>query len=319
MADFTGFSYNGVHSSELGLTVVSGGNRLSTNLLPTFKDKTTTVEGRHGNYFYGSTYDNRTFNISVAFDDLHEEQIRRIQLLFKKQEIGELIFDEAPYKVYLAKLNSAPRLDFICFDGPVRIYKGELSLNFISYAPFARSQYNYLDDYRKSERHYTNIDEWAWASGMKEIKDGYDEYVSIDESTGKIKVFNAGDFPADYIITIQVQRLTGIEEAFSILYFNLTDTIKYKIGYSLPEYDEEGNFVLGSTLTIDTNKKLIAERLITEAGESNHLNVRNDYLVSGDLFLLPEGESIINIFRIPSDPSLDIVRDISIQYSHLYL
>ena len=156
----------------------------------------------------------------------------------------------------MAKLNGAPRLDFICFDGPVRIYKGELSLNFISYAPFARSQYNYLDDYRKSERHYTNIDEWAWASGMKEIKDGYDEYVSIDESTGKIKVFNAGDFPADYIITIQIYRPIDAIGTFALLYFNLSDIIKYQLDYTLPLYDELGNFVVGSTLTIDTNKKI---------------------------------------------------------------
>jgi hypothetical protein len=309
MADFTGFSYNGVHTSELGLTVVSTGSRLSKNLLPSFKDSTSSVEGRHGNYFYGSTYANTTFNIQTAFDNLHEEQIRRIQQLFRKQELVELIFDEMPYKVYSAKLSSVPRLDFVCFEGPVRIYKGEMALSLVCYSPFARSQFNYLDDYRRADRHYTNIDEWSWASNMKEIQGDYDQY-----SNKEIKVFNAGDMETDYVL--QFKRTTDIQSVSIDL-----NGKSYKLEFPVSGEDlVEGGETYEGLVTIDTNKHLLTQTLLTDEGYTVTTKVINHYLAAGRLELMPEGEALFS-FTIELAPSHSIndIYDVSVQYYHLYL
>ena len=37
--DYLGFTFNGIHSSELGLVRVSSSNRYDDNLLPTIQDK----------------------------------------------------------------------------------------------------------------------------------------------------------------------------------------------------------------------------------------------------------------------------------------
>ena len=140
--DFISFSFNKVHSSDLGIIRTSDGSRFNENLLPTIQDKTIQVPGGDGTYFFGSYYTQRPFNISIAFDNLTEDQVRRLSTHFGDKQIHELIFDEKPYKVYMAKINGTPQIKTICFeeDGK-RIYKGEGSLNFICYYPFAKSRF----------------------------------------------------------------------------------------------------------------------------------------------------------------------------------
>jgi phage-related protein len=57
--DYIGFTFNGVHSSDLGIVRVSNGSRFDENLLPTIKDKTVEVSGRDGAYYFGSQYTQR--------------------------------------------------------------------------------------------------------------------------------------------------------------------------------------------------------------------------------------------------------------------
>jgi hypothetical protein len=54
--DFVGFTFNGIHSSELGILRTSEGSRFNENLLPTIQDKTVQVPGGDGTYYFGSYY-----------------------------------------------------------------------------------------------------------------------------------------------------------------------------------------------------------------------------------------------------------------------
>jgi len=74
--DFISFTYNGIHSTELGIVHVSSSDRYNDNLLPTFKDKTIEIPGAHGTYYFGSYYSNRTIDLNVAFDEVTEDGIR---------------------------------------------------------------------------------------------------------------------------------------------------------------------------------------------------------------------------------------------------
>lgn len=149
--DFISFSFNGVHSSELGIVRTSDGSRFNENLLPTIQDKTVQVPGGDGTYFFGSYYTQRQFNVPIAFDSLTEEQVGRLYSHFGDKQIHELIFDERPYKYYMAKITGTPQIKTICFEvNGKRIYKGEGTLNFICYYPYAKSKFKYLDQYNIS-------------------------------------------------------------------------------------------------------------------------------------------------------------------------
>lgn len=199
--DFTGFSFDGIHSSQLNIVHVSSSDRYNEELFPEVKDKTIEIPNNHGEYYYGSTYGTRTFEIEIAFDSVTEKQFRQIRRLFSTTKICQLIFDERPYKVYYAKAESPIELSYICFDekdwewdsenhngyipGSIdhkkylntkrRIYKGEGTINLICYFPFAQQLYKIKELYETPfyDEHtgntftaYTNVDEWIESSGI---------------------------------------------------------------------------------------------------------------------------------------------------------
>ena len=125
MGDFTGFSFGGVHSSDLGITRVSGGDRYEEKLHPEVSDRTAEVPGLDGVYYFGSEHRERAFDITLGFDSLTEEQFRRLRTIFSTKEVKELIFDERPYKKYMAKIESPVELSFVCFDEPRKVIGAE--------------------------------------------------------------------------------------------------------------------------------------------------------------------------------------------------
>ena len=79
--DFLGFTFNGIHSSELGIMRVSDGSRYTENLLPTIQDKTTQIPGGDGTFYQGSFYTQKQISFPIVFDELTEEQLRRLKNL----------------------------------------------------------------------------------------------------------------------------------------------------------------------------------------------------------------------------------------------
>ena len=204
--DYMGFTYNGTHSSELGIVRISDGSRFNENLLPTMQDKTVQVPGGDGTYYFGSYYTQRQFSVSFAFDSLTEEQLARLKRHFGDKGIHDLVFDENPYKVYSAKVTGTATIKHIPFNegaGKERVYKGEGTIQFTCYNPFARSRFKWLNEYvsNTTEGNYKpgkycvynpnsrlfeldydlfdenktyyigNIIEWAGASGMIKSND----------------------------------------------------------------------------------------------------------------------------------------------------
>ena len=192
--DYIGFTFNGVHSSTLGIVRTSDGSRFNENLLPTIQDKTVQVPGGDGTYLFGSYYTQKPFNISYAFDSLTEEQLQEIKRVFGDKKIHELIFDESPYKAYRAKVTGSATLKYIPFDEGKnnRIYKGEGSVQFTAYDPYAYSVKKYLNEYSDA-----NINEWKDAADLLLSQDNYDK---IDGN--QIRLYNPGVKETDFILTL---------------------------------------------------------------------------------------------------------------------
>ena len=177
---YLGFTYNGIHSSTLGITRISVSNRQSINLLPTLKDSTGNIEGVDGVTYFGTKYTKREIPVNFAFENLSQQQLELIKTLFDSKEISSLIFDEHPYKVYSAKVTSQVITKYVVFsnDG-IDYYKGEGSLTFTCYFPFARGRYQWQEDYIVD-----NILEWQdennnfdyEAEGWEEVSDDADAY-----------------------------------------------------------------------------------------------------------------------------------------------
>ena len=139
--DFIGFTYNGKHSyRDLGIYRTIDGSRYNNNLTATLTEKTSEVPGGDGQYYFGTTLKNRTFTVQFAFDSLTETQLRQLKQEFNGEGIHDLIFDEEPYKVWSAKVTGTASLKHICFEvGGQRVYKGEGSITFTCYYPYAHT------------------------------------------------------------------------------------------------------------------------------------------------------------------------------------
>lgn len=128
--DFTGFKFGSWSShdeltGQVTVVRVSSGDRYEEELQPEIKDKTAEVPGVDGEYYFGSDYGARSFNIDIAFDSLTEEQFRQLRRAFGTKQIKRLIFDERPYKYYLVKLENPIELSYVCFDEPKKRIVGE--------------------------------------------------------------------------------------------------------------------------------------------------------------------------------------------------
>lgn len=114
--DFTGFSFNGFYTEDLGIVRVSNGDRYDEHIFPDIEDKTVEIPGNDGQYYFGSNFRQKTFSVEIAFDKLTEENFRKIHTIFSTKEIVPLIFDEEPYKIYYGKIQDSPEFHYICFD-----------------------------------------------------------------------------------------------------------------------------------------------------------------------------------------------------------
>lgn len=140
--DFIGFTFNGQHSiNDLHIYRTSSGDRYEEALAPTLKEKTASVDGMIGQYYFGTQVESRQFNIPFAFDNLSEKELNNLKKVFNGDGIYPLIFDETPYKVYMAKVTGSNTVKHLCFDvDGHREYRGEGNIQFTCYYPYARSR-----------------------------------------------------------------------------------------------------------------------------------------------------------------------------------
>lgn len=138
--DFLGFTFNGRHSSEFRIIRVIKNNRLDETLVSNPKDTTIDIPGNDGLYFIKSKLQQREISIDFAYDDLYDEDLYNLRQWLACDAPRELIFDEFSYKAYLGKIKGTPKLSFIAFEeNGKRVYRGEGSMQFICYLPWAHS------------------------------------------------------------------------------------------------------------------------------------------------------------------------------------
>lgn len=272
--DFVGFRFGGVHSSDLGIKRVSDGSRYNEDLLPSLQDKTVQIPGGDGTYYFGSYYTQRTIPVSIAFDDMTEVQFRKLRTLISKKEPQQLIFDERPYKYYMAKVSpSAQSLKYICFekDDGQRRYCGEGNLNFICYFPFARATHWKLDGFTGDEK--KNIDQWKEGSGLPENEflgvidekgcaewrfgywSTYESESGVASEATKINIYhyffrliNPGDFESSFILTFPAKPGKVLDISLVTTPNQIIKTVQFKI----PSFWSEEDVV-----KLDTGKSIM--------------------------------------------------------------
>lgn len=301
--DFTGFSFDGIHSSELGIVRVSTSDRYQEVILPEIKDLSTELIGLNGEYFYGSTYGPREFEVSIAFDSMTEVQFRNIRRLFGQTKICRLIFDERPYKVYLAKIKDPIELEYVCFDEPFKIEgasrdgvrvasreedgeTGEITIEREQVTPW---EYDYTRKQRiyKGEGKIEFICYFPFAKQLYKTLESYDPYFSNkDEWKESSRIMTADernvynidsiihhqDPSAPYVYTIPVYNPGDLNVGFNLyIPFGEDTTISPK----------EGN----DYIIINSDQTYLFLREITKKGNDEGIIINTtNHLIEGVYF-----------------------------------
>lgn len=319
--DYIGFTIGKFHSSELGILRVSDGSRFTENLLPAYTDRTATVTGRNETFYFGSDYTQKIFDIPIAFDSVTEKQLRLLKQVLSNTEPQDLIFDETPYKVYKVKINGTPNLKYICFEeNGERIYKGEGTLNFIAYFPYARSRFKYEEKYNlynipEWDFIYNNKDEWIEASGIEEkTVNGVEKDTVNKENNRLLNLYNPGDIETSFTLTF---NYLSTDNSIGDIKISLLNENKEEIKY----------FILNLTLIRDDLKESQFEscyinsltKIITIKTNTGLKIIANGYIEKGDIFQIPRGVSYLKIDCLSGATTPDWSgRDIILDYDYLY-
>lgn len=306
--DFISFTYNGVHSTELGVMRVTSSNRYTDALLPTIQDKAVQASGSHGTYFFGSYYTQRPITINVAFDEVSESQIRLIRKTFGDGLSHQLIFDDEPYKVYYAKTTGTPQLQYIPFSSP-RVYKGEGTFTFTCYEPFAHTPNNckYLDQYVVNGINtpwykYNNKDEWNLSANLLTTQGTYDNYTS---ATG-FKVYNPGDVETDFKFIAPITNLLrGIK-----ISDGTDDLASYTLLINAPTAKT------GDSYLCFNSKLNLIEGLNSSKQKTG--TIYNEYINSGSWFKIPLNRTNTDWYFQPVFSSTYSGTNFTLEYDYLY-
>jgi predicted phage tail component-like protein len=130
-----GFTFNNVHSNEMGVVFKS----VDRTLLPPKRVTRYTIPGKSGTYDIEDGYENREIVCEVAFvgDDYKYQGVRTRARAVAEWLSGEglLVFDDEPGKAYNAKVVSGVSIEQIAVTGRCEVA--------FSCAPFAESlEYN---------------------------------------------------------------------------------------------------------------------------------------------------------------------------------
>ena len=198
--DFTGFTFNGQHSSQFGLLRVSNGDRYEDNLVPSLGDESANIPGGIGKYYLGESIKEGKFELSIAYDNISEKDKRKIKLwLHPDDKLHELIFDEKPYIKYWVKCSKDITTSELCFNEKgQRVYKGDFKIEFTAYMPYGIAVSKNLDDFSNEESDYyrENYNEWKESCGLISLNE---KNINVF-SNNKAKIYNGGDVETGFCL-----------------------------------------------------------------------------------------------------------------------
>lgn len=214
--DFIAFSFKGKNSyDDFGIYRTSDGDRYNTDMAPDAKEVTAEVPGGDGMYYFGSTYSQRQFPVNFAFDHLTEDQFMEMKEWLNTKDMGDLWFSEEPYKVYTAKPTGKVTLKTLCFEETYmegstekirRVYKGEGSVTFVAYWPFAHTP-DYICD-----------------AGLLHIEEREDEFSTggtlIDTLTYKELLRAGHTYTIVFYLTADVPTLEGNKHGIAVMCYS---------------------------------------------------------------------------------------------------
>lgn len=320
MEEFIGFTFNNIHSSSLGIVRISKGGLLNQPFLPQGKDMIDDGVAKDETYYFGSNNFTLTFTIDYIYGPITETQFQQLKGFCKTKGVAPLLFDEYLHKTYLAKITGSAVSYYNIYDfNGERKYRGEGSLTFTCYYPYAAGRFSYIEDALDNTP--------TWESGkIINLQEQFSSAVLIAEervlsdlqksigaltikktqykdelngsfstlSTGKTEVHGLLINNPD-VLVLPSKWECGIQQEGAEQYFVINNAGDLDMYFSFTT-TKVGTF----SMALDGRKQWTIEKNIADAIEINGHNrafqdpttgraVKNCKMVEGDFFNIPPG------------------------------
>lgn len=157
---FISFTFGGRAIEDFNLIVVNASDRMERNIYASFTDLTSTYDTLDGQLYWGSKFEPNQLDLTLATDEITEQQIDNFKEWFAPGKVAELILSEHPNRAIYARVAAPPKCSFLPFEKNANIiinnisystkttvYRGEVSLNFIMDEPYWFAKINYMPKY----------------------------------------------------------------------------------------------------------------------------------------------------------------------------
>jgi hypothetical protein len=163
--------------------------------------------------------------MQASFVDLDEAKISELKKVWNQNCMYKLIFDEAPHKYYMVRVDKATSAKHLAFENNGRrYYNGEITFNFISYFPYALSHFDSLQNNEYSNLPIELKGYWEELNEIPRTRPILN--ISDNSLSATMEIYNPGDLPAIFSIWIdlttpQVEHEDGTIELEKALLFDL--------------------------------------------------------------------------------------------------
>lgn len=197
--ELLGFTLGNHHSSEFGLVRTTKGMS-SKELFGKFQDSTQTIQGSDITLFHNSYFQSKNISMQTAFTNLNESELQRMKVIWNKNQMYSLVFDESPHKYFMVKIDKITSLKHLAFENSSgRYYNGEVTFSFISYFPYAISRF---EDESEAINQLTNEYKGYWEN-LKELPLNKPQ-INTSTNPSILEIYNYGDLPAIFKIWLNV-------------------------------------------------------------------------------------------------------------------
>ena len=157
---YISFSFGGKFIEDFNLIVVNSGDRMERQIYSNFSDNVTSNDTRDGQIFWGTTQTTNQLELTLATDEMSEQDLDNFREWFAPGKTRELIMSEHPNRAIMARVSDTPQYSFIPFEKietykvnlntynvSTTVFRGEVKLNFIMDNPNWYAKLNYMPTY----------------------------------------------------------------------------------------------------------------------------------------------------------------------------
>lgn len=242
---FISFSFGGKVIEDFGIIRVTGGDRVNDIIYADFQDITQQYNVLDGQFYWGTHIKPLEVSFTLSTDGMTQRQLDDFKHWFAPGKTRELILAQHPNRAVMARVSGVPSMSMIPFKSSQKkkiartsyqitttLYKGDITLTFISDDPFWYSICNLIGDrYRITSQgavlDRTGTDATLASGEYYQYRwiDANGQYVNVMSNDDALKIILQDNIPCANMVQIYDRLFLGDNFVITNLQYSTGDSV----------------------------------------------------------------------------------------------